>query len=70
MERPVGDKFKINGCVYVVVEDAAPDFGDACGKCTFSRGLFDCLDVGQGRCTAGMRKDMKNVHFEHFGVDF
>lgn len=70
MERPVGDKFKINGCVYVVVEDETSDFKNACGKCAFSRGYLECLDANQGKCTAGMRKDMKNVHFEHFGVNF
>lgn len=70
MERPIGDKFKVNGCVYVVVEDVSPRWKDSCGACAFSNGFVQCLDAGQGNCTAGGRKDMKDVHFEHFGVDW
>lgn len=70
MERPIGDKFKLNGCVYVVVEDASPDFVYSCGKCAFR--CVSCLNFIDvtGACNDGARKDMKSVHFEHFGVDW
>lgn len=70
MERPVGDKFKINGCVYVVVEDSSCDWEGACGKCAFGGHL--CRDVEDvlGYCDTTLREDGKSVHFEHFGVDF
>lgn len=70
MERPVGDKFKINGCVYVVVED---DHGTLYGSCKLCAGCScDCsmfTEVG-GNCDEKLRSDRKSVHFEHFGVDF
>lgn len=70
MERPIGDKFKVNGCVYVVVEDASPDFVHSCGKCAFcGMSCGNIIDV-TGICGDGARKDMKAVHFEHFGVDW
>ena len=70
MERPIGDKFKINGCVYVVVEDSAYDRGNACDECVFighfCGGARDVL----GYCSSNCREDGKSVHFEHFGVAF
>lgn len=70
MERPIGDKFKFMGCVYVVVKDASPDFEHSCGKCAFYRNL--CLDDNGvlGDCEDRVRKDGKAVHFEYFGVDW
>lgn len=70
MERPVGDKFKINGCVYVVVEDKGDCWEYGCGKCAIGAHLCgSVLDV-TGWCGPIERKDGKSVHFEHFGVDF
>lgn len=70
MERPVGDKFKINGCVYVVVSDDARPGYFPCDVCAFSGVLCaDYLDV-RGRCDKNLRVDRTSVHFEHFGVDF
>lgn len=70
MERPVGDKFKLVGCVFVVVEDVSVGWDNSCGKCAFHD--ISCLDVRHvtGICSGGVRKDMKSVHFEYFGVDW
>lgn len=70
MERPVGDKFKLNGCVYVVVEDASLDFVHSCGRCAFSRVTCENIISVTGNCTDEGRRDRKAVHFEHFGVDW
>lgn len=70
MERPVGDKFKINGCVYVVVEDSWLEQSLPCKKCAFDG--IACASVCdiRGRCVGDLREDGVSVHFEHFGVDF
>lgn len=70
MERPVGDKFKINGCVYVVVEDASSAWEHSCGACVAR--CSDCSSIigVTGYCDGDTRSDRKSVHFEHFGVDF
>lgn len=70
MERPIGDKFKLNGCVYVVVEDVARPWGSGCTGCAFSADFCMGLVRIRGNCTMGSRRDMKDVHFEHFGVDW
>lgn len=70
MERPVGDKFKLNGCVYVVVEDVPRRWGSGCEECAFLADFCMRLMDIRGSCTIGSRTDMKDVHFEHFGVDF
>jgi len=70
MERPVGDKFKINGCVYVVVEDSPEIQGDLCVGCAFKRPECGRIVGIRGRCVDRARSDGKSVHFEHFGVDF
>lgn len=70
MERPIGDKFKINGCVYVVVKDASTAWMHSCGKCVFcGASCASVVDV-TGYCAREARKDKKSVHFEHFGVDW
>lgn len=70
MERQVGSKFKINGCVYVVVDDDVRPGCSPCAVCAFPGLLcMDLLDI-RGRCHSALRKDKKSVHFEHFGVDF
>ena len=70
MERPVGDKFKINGCVYVVVEDNPEILGNPCVGCAFERIMCGRIIGIRGRCVDMARSDRKAVHFEHFGVDF
>lgn len=70
MERPIGDKFKLNGCVYVVVEDTACSLGDLCANCAFNGGACTSITDVRGECTISSREDMKAVHFEHFGVDW
>ena len=70
MERPVGDKFKLNGCVYVVVKVTINDVENPCGKCAFSGILCASLSDTIGECFASWRRDGINVHFEQFGVDF
>ena len=68
MERPVGDKFKINGCVYVVVEDVLGIGKNPCKKCAFpNKVCMSVVDI-RGRCTRRARKDGMSVHFEYFGA--
>lgn len=70
MERPVGDKFKLNGCVYVVVKDDQAYVRYPCAKCAFRCvSCSDILDI-VGVCGSARRKDGVSVHFEHFGVDW
>lgn len=70
MERQIGDKFKLNGCVYVVVEDNRFALKYACEECAFSPEFCSRIIKIRGCCTENEREDMKNVHFEHFGVNF
>ena len=70
MERPIGDKFKLNGCVYVVVKDTRPVGEYNCKDCAFfSIACVVVTDV-RGECLGVWRRDGLDVHFEHFGVDF
>ena len=70
MERPVGDKFKLNGCVYVVVADRSPNYDDSCSKCAFRD--IACASIAdiRGVCLDSARRDGRDVHFEQFGVGF
>lgn len=68
MERPVGDKFKLNGCVYVVVEDNPNVRNELCCACAFPASYCKRILTIRGRCTAVTRSDGIDVHFEHFGV--
>lgn len=70
MERPIGDKFKLNGCVYVVVKDDPAYLSYPCSKCVFN--CVSCSDIRDivGVCGSDLRKDGISVHFEYFGVDW
>ena len=70
MERPIGKPFKVNGVFYVTVEDSGS--GSRCDRCAVH---YFCEHSGArdeifGACLGYRRKDSKDVHFEHFGVDF
>lgn len=70
MERQIGKPFKIYGVFYIAVEDKAD--GARCDRCAVSNfcGISGEKDVTFGPCLGYRRKDRKNVHFEHFGVNF
>lgn len=70
MERPIGDKFKLNGCVYVVVEDTNSIVDRYCDACAFSAMFCTNIMGDRGECLDSRRSDLRNVHFEHFGVNF
>lgn len=63
MERPVGDKFKLNGCVYVVVRDAKHVGEYTCDECAFFSVACARFDDVRGKCLGASRRDGLDVHF-------
>lgn len=70
MEYAIGEKIKVNGCVYVVVQDMTDEWEDSCGRCAMRGKLCVWYRDVFGECDCTLRSDGKSVHFEHFGVDF
>lgn len=70
MEYAIGEKFKVNGCVYVVVKDESDYWKDCCGRCVLYGKCRPSLFHVFGECDGVLRSDGESVHFEHFGVDF
>lgn len=70
MERPVGEIFYYYGHHYVVAQDELGKVG--CKRCVVEgecrRGMRDTSVLGE--CQGVFRSDLKEVHFEIFGVDF
>ena len=69
MERPVGDKFEVNGRVYVVVRDGGTEW--PCTECAM---VNDCncktsVRSVTGECFGWKRRDRINVHFEGVADD-
>ena len=70
MEYAVGEKIKVNGCVYVVVEDLTDRWDDSCARCVLRGSPCARYLKVFGECDCTVRSDRKSVHFEQFGVDF
>lgn len=70
MTRSIGSVFKYNGCAYVVVESRSDKWGDSCNECVLD--VCNCTNLAGvfGECESTLRRDKKEVHFEHFGVNW
>lgn len=67
--REIGERFKMDGVLYEVVEAVADDPCDGCSLQN-EKGLVCRGDVGvTGLCYAGMRRDDKQVVFKEVGSE-
>lgn len=67
MERSVGEKFEIDGCVYEVVLDDPEHCGKACKMCAFTPENCGYLHDVRGYCTGIARDDGFDVHYVRLG---
>lgn len=67
MERQLGDKFEVDGCVYEVVVDDPKRLVRGCEVCAFPSGYCSDITDVRGACTRLARNDGLNVHFVRLG---